>query len=129
MKFSFWVGLIISLTFMSNLIPEDFKTERELMSLYRSLWSPFCPGRSLADCPSGDAENLKKEIKILFLEGKPKQEIVQEINRKYNDEILAYPERWPHHLLSSAPLLLFGLIFLVLAFAILKKLVKSTSSR
>lgn len=50
------------------------------------IYSPFCPGKTLAMCPSGGASDVRQEIQILAREGKDKQEIKEAIIAKYGEE-------------------------------------------
>ncbi len=91
----------------------NLKLERDLQVFYRSVWSPFCPGRSLADCPTEQAEQLREEIRQLFLKRIPKSEIIKEINQKYNQEMLSEPQG-VHVLVSLVPLGVFFIIALLI---------------
>lgn len=48
--------------------------------------SPYCPGKTLAMCPSGGAAEVRREIQDLAREGKDKQEIKDAIIDKYGEE-------------------------------------------
>lgn len=59
--------------------------------VYTEVFSPFCPGRSLKDCPSSKAEALKKEIYQKIESGKTKEEVLNDIFRVYGDKYRALP--------------------------------------
>ncbi|MFP4600341.1 MAG: cytochrome c-type biogenesis protein CcmH [Persicimonas sp.] len=48
--------------------------------------SPYCPGKTLAMCPSGGAADVRREIQDLAREGKDRQEIKDAIIDKYGEE-------------------------------------------
>jgi cytochrome c-type biogenesis protein CcmH/NrfF len=50
------------------------------------IYSPFCPGKTLAMCPSGGASDVRQEIQVLAREGKDKQAIKEAIIDKYGEE-------------------------------------------
>jgi cytochrome c-type biogenesis protein CcmH/NrfF len=50
------------------------------------IYSPFCPGKTLAMCPSGGASDVRQEIQVLARAGKDKQEIKEAIINKYGEE-------------------------------------------
>ena len=52
----------------------------------KEIYSPFCPGKTLAMCPSGGASDVRQEIQVLASEGKDKQAIKEAIIDKYGEE-------------------------------------------
>jgi cytochrome c-type biogenesis protein CcmH/NrfF len=52
----------------------------------KEIYSPFCPGKTLAMCPSGGASDVRQEIQILAKEGLEKQDIKEAIIDKYGEE-------------------------------------------
>ena len=70
--------------------------EREAYRLERELMSPFCPGRTLADCPSPDAAELRRRIRSDLEAGVPPEDIVQEVQLRFGEAVRGKPEeRWP----------------------------------
>ena len=57
----------------------------------RELMSPFCPGRTLADCPSPQAQTLRSWILVQEAAGRTRAEVEAELLERYGDEILAAP--------------------------------------
>jgi cytochrome c-type biogenesis protein CcmH len=53
--------------------------------------SPFCPGRSLKDCPSASAGELKNTIRDRLLRGETEEQILQSLQEQYGPDILAIP--------------------------------------
>lgn len=52
----------------------------------QEVYSPFCPGKTLAMCPSGGASEVRQEIQNLARDGKSKAEIKDAIVDKYGEE-------------------------------------------
>jgi cytochrome c-type biogenesis protein CcmH/NrfF len=61
------------------------------VELYNGLMSPYCPGRTLMDCPSGQATELRDWIAGQEQAGRPRQEVEDELYAKYGDVILQAP--------------------------------------
>ena len=60
-------------------------------SLAHDLMSPFCPGRTLAACPSPQAEELRQWILFQAVAGRSRDDIEKSLYDRYGDEILAAP--------------------------------------
>jgi len=56
------------------------------------LMSPFCPGRALAECPSGSADALRAWILAQEEAGVPREEVEARLREQYGDTILQRPE-------------------------------------
>ncbi len=63
-----------------------------LGALYRDLMSPYCPGLSLASCPSPQADSLRKAIAVRFAQGEPVAEITDSLVAHYGPSIRGSPE-------------------------------------
>jgi cytochrome c-type biogenesis protein CcmH/NrfF len=61
------------------------------LELYNGLMSPYCPGRTLMDCPSGQAAELRDWIATQEQAGRPREAVEQELYEKYGDVILQAP--------------------------------------
>jgi cytochrome c-type biogenesis protein CcmH/NrfF len=59
--------------------------------LWHELMSPFCPGRSLADCPSPQAESLRAWILVQEATGRSQADVETELLERYGDVILSAP--------------------------------------
>ena len=53
--------------------------------------SPYCPGRLLKDCPSGQAFELKDKISARLQSGETTQAVVDDLINTFGDEIRAAP--------------------------------------
>ena len=60
--------------------------------LPNDLMSPFCPGRSLADCPSPDAASLRMWILVQAAAGRTRADVEQELFKRYGEVIRSAPK-------------------------------------
>src|SRR5262245_29096998 len=60
--------------------------------LPNALMSPFCPGRSLADCPSPDAASLRMWIIVQAAAGRTRADVEEELYARYGEMIRSAPK-------------------------------------
>ena len=60
--------------------------------LPNDLMSPFCPGRSLADCPSPDAASLRMWIVVQASAGRTRADVEEELYARYGEVIRSAPK-------------------------------------
>lgn len=87
-------ALFIAVLIFATSVAADERSEaldRESTTIYQQVFSPFCPGRSLNDCPSSKAGELKNEIRTELEAGKSSEVILSEVFRKYGDQYRAIP--------------------------------------
>ena len=60
--------------------------------LANELMSPFCPGRTLAECPSPQAEELRLWIIVQEAAGRSQGEVEEELYARFGDVIRSAPE-------------------------------------
>jgi len=60
--------------------------------LPNDLLSPFCPGRTLADCPSPDAASLRMWILVQAAAGRTRADVEQELFERYGEVIRSAPK-------------------------------------
>ena len=60
--------------------------------LAAELMSPFCPGRTLADCPSPAAANIRMWILVQAAAGRTKADVEDELLQRYGDRIRSAPK-------------------------------------
>ncbi len=70
-----------------------------LQSLSNDLMSPYCPGRTIASCPSPQARQLEDHILAEAEAGKSRDQIETALVARFGDEIIGY---------APPPLLLYG---------------------
>lgn len=59
--------------------------------LANRLMSPFCPGRTLAECPSPQAESLRMWIVVQEAAGRSQEDVLEELYARYGDDIRSTP--------------------------------------
>jgi len=77
----------------------DGRPEQILTELSNDLMSPYCPGRTIASCPSEQARKLEDRILAEAKAGKSRDEIEQELVQQFGTEIVGY---------APQPMLLYG---------------------
>lgn len=60
-------------------------------NLAAELLSPYCPGRTLADCPSQDAQTLRVWLITQAAAGRSRADVEAELVDRFGEEILAAP--------------------------------------
>jgi cytochrome c-type biogenesis protein CcmH len=72
--------------------PEARAAERSYaIELYNGLMSPYCPGRTLMDCPSEQAAALRQWIAEQERAGRSREDVEEQLYREYGDVILQAP--------------------------------------
>jgi cytochrome c-type biogenesis protein CcmH/NrfF len=59
--------------------------------LANELMSPFCPGRSVADCPSPQAQTLRMWLIVQESAGRSRDDVEAELVARYGESILGAP--------------------------------------
>lgn len=64
--------------------------------VWHDVMSPYCPGRTLADCPSPQAQDLRAWIADQEAQGRSRVDVEEQLYRLYGDVILSAPraEGW-----------------------------------
>lgn len=58
------------------------------------LRSPFCPGKTLLTCTSGQAFTARQEIRDRLVAGEDEQSIIEDFKTRYGDNIVNPPQPW-----------------------------------
>ena len=95
-----WALLVALLAAAPSVAVEE--PEGWAYALANELMSPFCPGRSLAECPSPNAETLRLWIIVQEAAGRSRASVEEELYARYGDEILAAPRAEGFGLTASA---------------------------
>ena len=82
----------------------DVERAREANELARDLMSPFCPGRTLADCGSPDAAVVREEIRKALGAGESPESVRARIETRCGDRVVGGPRERTGWLLPSAAL-------------------------
>jgi cytochrome c-type biogenesis protein CcmH/NrfF len=88
---------------------------RKAQQIARQTMSPFCPGRTLSDCPSEYATEWRHDIQKMVDKGMSAAEIQAELERRAGGDLSGNPRRstgyvLPVGLSAGAILLLFGIL-------------------
>jgi cytochrome c-type biogenesis protein CcmH len=65
--------------------------DKSAYRIYQQVFSPFCPGRSLNDCPSSKAHDLKMELREQLAQGISEADVLEGVFVKYGDKYRAIP--------------------------------------
>lgn len=71
---------------------DDPKTEALAFDIAQRTMSPFCPGRTLADCPSGNATEWRQDIRAMLQKGMSPAEIQKVLNQRAGENLSGAPE-------------------------------------
>ena len=77
------------------------QAERILQDLSHDLMSPYCPGRTIASCPSKAARKLEDDILAQAKAGKSREDIEGAMVERFGPDIIGY---------KPPPLVLYGTI-------------------
>ena len=88
--------LIVSLVLIGSCVPAraDARSEaldKQAAELYQQVFSPFCAGRSLNDCPSSKAQELKAQMRSKLEAGVPPQTILEDVFRQFGEQYRTVP--------------------------------------
>ncbi len=64
---------------------------RQAHELSRELMSPYCPGRTLADCPSPDAGAVRDEIRTALRGGESAESVRARIESRFGAQVIGVP--------------------------------------
>ena len=66
---------------------DELADSRRARGLADELMSPFCPGRTLSDCPSPNASAVREEIRAWVHEGHTDAEIRERLRARFGDTL------------------------------------------
>ena len=81
---------------------EDEWINREARRIFETVMSPYCPGRTIANCPSPEAAELQTAIRRELRSGKAPEEVKEELYATFGDEIRSAPRASGFGLLAWA---------------------------
>jgi cytochrome c-type biogenesis protein CcmH/NrfF len=88
--FALLSGTLFAFTVAAQDDPE-VTVARTAHELSRELMSPYCPGRTLADCPSPDAGTVREEIRAALRAGEPLASIRARIEARFGAAVVGVP--------------------------------------
>ena len=112
--------LVITPIVHAEELPPSTKVIEETDYIMGTLMSPYCPGRLLKDCPSGQAFQLKEKISTRLQSGEKLQAVIDDLINTFGDQIRAAPQAKGFGLVAWIAPGLFLLIGAVLIFVWLK---------
>lgn len=89
---SFCVVLFGAITVSAQATNSRDELDRQAYELFQQVFSPFCAGRSLNDCPSSKAQELKLEMRAKLEQGVPPQQILEDVFQRFGDQYRAVPQ-------------------------------------
>ncbi len=78
----------------------NLRVEQEASKLFNKVMSPFCPGRTIANCPSPQAADLQVTIREKLSRGDSPEQIEAELYATFGDDIRAIPRARGFNLLA-----------------------------
>lgn len=84
------IAMLVSILF-AHADERSEALDRQSVELYQQVFSPFCPGRSLQDCPSSKAHELKAQMRLRLEQGAPPEEVLKEVFARFGDQYRAVP--------------------------------------
>lgn len=82
------LGLLVGSASAQQPAPEP---EGWSYDLAHELMSPFCPGRTLAECPSSQADTLRMWLHVQEASGRSEEEVKEELVERFGERILSSP--------------------------------------
>lgn len=99
-RFRRWAGFFLVVLWLAPALalaqrdgPGD--ADAQAQTLFREVMSPFCPGLTLADCPSPQAFELRGDIASRLRNGDSREAILDELVSTYGTAILSDPSDTP----------------------------------
>lgn len=77
---------------LNNSFAQSAEVSTSADKIMAEIMSPYCPGRLLRDCPSGQALQLKEKIISRLSAGESEQAIVADLVATFGEEVRAAPE-------------------------------------
>lgn len=108
-------ALLIAVVDVRAARAED-SASKQALNLVGGIMSPFCPGLTLAACPSSAAAELRIEIVQRFRQGEVREAILRDLVNRYGDQIQGTP---PASGLGLLVWIVPGLVGLLLLLAML----------
>jgi cytochrome c-type biogenesis protein CcmH len=72
--------------------PAQANVDETADRLFNHVMSPYCPGKLLATCGSGQAETLRQEVRRELAAGKTGDEVEAELYYRFGDSIRSEPK-------------------------------------
>ena len=87
-----FIALLVSASVLTTRVGNaQSEIDRQSYELYQQVFSPFCPGRSLNDCPSAKAGELKAQMRAQLEQGVPPEVILEGVFQSFGEKYRAIP--------------------------------------
>lgn len=91
--FSLLLGAGLALSVTSAFADVSREVDAKAASIARQTMSPFCPGRTLDDCPSEYATEWRRDIRAMVAKGMTAAEIQDELEKRAGGNLSGIPNR------------------------------------
>lgn len=110
-------SLILFIGVFSSSFAASDNPDEKINEFYQRVWSPYCPGNSLLECPSSQAEELREELKRRYQAGQSMTELENFLKSTYGDRVrMEPPKTFRGSLAYFIPWLAFLIVLIFLAF-------------
>jgi cytochrome c-type biogenesis protein CcmH/NrfF len=86
-----WAAAVAAAFVLTATSPPAQEPEGWAYDLANQLMSPYCPGRTLAECPSPQADTLRMWLIVQETAGRDRAEVEAELIERFGDAIRAAP--------------------------------------
>jgi cytochrome c-type biogenesis protein CcmH/NrfF len=102
-------------------LPDAALTRQDARTLAGDIMSPFCPGRTLATCPSPAAADVRVEIERRLTAGESRSAIEEDLIRRFGEDMRGAPKAEGVSLLLWIVPGVFGVTFVGVLAVMLKR--------
>jgi len=74
------------------LVAQNQMADTKSAELFRQIWSPYCPGVSLMECPSSQAQELRDELRKRLAEGETSETLLKEVYQRFGTRLRMEPK-------------------------------------
>jgi cytochrome c-type biogenesis protein CcmH len=96
------VLLIPSIVATSAVAQTEDELNRSAREIFETVLSPYCPGRTISNCPSPQADELRANIRQQLATGETPDEVKEELYSVFGDEMRTIPRARGFGLLAWA---------------------------
>ena len=120
LRLIFCLSSILLASTLSHADDLSLSENKKSESIIGAIMSPYCPGRLLKDCPSGQALQLKEKINARILAGETPEQIIDDLVNTFGEQIRASPTAAGFGLVAWLAPIIFVVFGSILTFLWLK---------
>ena len=94
MNFARLLALLIMCVPATTMVAQT-QTEQEInraaREIFENVLSPYCPGRTISNCPSPQADELRASIRQQLASGETPEDVKEELYAVFGDELRTIP--------------------------------------